>query len=82
MKTHTATKVIKTTCGKIISYFEKDGAIPKMHCMDGPAIIHPEGSKKASEYYIYGIKYSKSKWQELISQHKAVFTGEPMNLEF
>ena len=69
MKTHTATKVIKTTCGKIISYFEKEGAIPKMHCMDGPAIIHPEGSKKASEYYIYGILIPKAEYTERCVVH-------------
>jgi len=53
-----------------------------MHSMEGPALIYPKDDKKASEYYIFGIRYSKSKWQELVNQHKAVPTGEPMRFDF
>jgi len=82
MRTQTITRTINTTCGKIISYFQKDGEVAKMHSMEGPALIYPKEEKKASEYFIYGIKYSKSKWQELVNQQKVVASTEPTSLEF
>ena len=82
MRTHTITRTINTTCGKTISYFQKDGEVAKMHSMEGPALIYPKEEKKASEYYIYGIKYSKSKWQELINQQKVKVVAEPLSFEF
>lgn len=46
----------------------KDGTIihfwgNKFHNWNGPAYI-PQGNNKLAEYYIYGIKYDKQKWEE------------------
>jgi len=82
MRTHTIFRTINTTCGKTISYFQKDNEVAKMHSMEGPALIYPKDEKKVSEYYIYGIKYSRAKWQELVNQHKATIAVEPTFLDF
>ena len=37
----------------------------KLHNWDGPALI-PEGNTKKAEYYLYGIKYSKSEFKEVV----------------
>lgn len=52
------TKKMKTTDGSIIHYL--DG---KMHNWDGPAYI-PQGNKRLSEYYLFGIKHTKEQWEE------------------
>jgi hypothetical protein len=52
------TKRIKTTDGSIIHYL--DG---KMHNFDGPAYI-PQGNKRQAEYYLFGVKYTKTQWEE------------------
>jgi len=82
MRTQTVVKTINTACGKEITYFQKDNEVAKMHSMEGPALIYPKEEKKAPEYYIYGIRYSKTRWQELISQHKAMPLGDAMKFEF
>ena len=51
------TKKMKTTDGSIIYYL--DG---KMHNWDGPAYI-PQGKKRAAEYYLFGVKYTKEQWE-------------------
>ena len=82
MKTYTTVRTITTTCGKQITYFQKNDEVAKMHSMEGPALIYPAEEKKASEYYIFGVKYSKTKWQELVNQHKAMPVGDPLKFEF
>ena len=52
------TKRIKTTDGSIVHYL--DG---KMHNFDGPAYI-PQGNKRQAEYYLFGVKYTKTQWEE------------------
>jgi len=52
------TKKLKTADGSTVYYL--DG---KMHNWDGPAYI-PQGNKRASEYYLFGIKYTKEQWEE------------------
>ena len=37
----------------------------KFHNWDGPALI-PEGNHRKAEYYLYGIKYSKSEFKEVV----------------
>ena len=37
----------------------------KLHNWDGPALI-PQGNNKKAEYYLYGIKYSKSEFKEVV----------------
>ena len=82
MRTHTVVRTIKTTCGKEITYFQKNDEVAKMHSMEGPALIYPADEKKAPEYYIFGVKYTKTKWQELVNQHKAMPVGDPLKFEF
>ena len=54
--------------GKMLK--QKDGTIAyvwdnKLHNWDGPALI-PEGNERKAEYYLYGIKYSKSEFKEVV----------------
>ena len=53
MSEKTMQKQLRTPDGTIVYYM--DG---KMHNWEGPAFI-PEGNKRKSEYYLYGIKMSK-----------------------
>lgn len=82
MRTHTTIKNINTVCGKELTYLEATGQPNRMHSMEGPAVIYPKEEKKTPEYYIFGIKYSKNKWQELVNSHKVVASGEPTRLDF
>jgi len=49
---------MKTSDGSIVYYL--DG---KIHNWDGPALI-PQGNKRLSEYYLFGIKHTKEQWEE------------------
>lgn len=71
MKTRSIVRTIKTICGKTITFLQVDGQNNRAHCTTGPAIIYPDSENKSPEYYLFGIKYSKTKWKELISAHKA-----------
>jgi hypothetical protein len=51
------TKKLKTADKTVV--YHLDG---KMHNWDGPAYI-PQGNKRAAEYYLFGIKYSKDQWE-------------------
>ena len=46
----------------IVSFIELGGK-KIMHSWDGPAYI-PQGNKRASEYWVYGFKYTKDQWEE------------------
>lgn len=73
MKTKTTQRTIKTLCGKTLSFIETTGnPIKKAHSTEGPAVIYPESDNLPPEYYLYGIKYTKAKWKELINQSKVV----------
>ena len=72
MRTRSTIKTINTVCGKTITFIHNEGGRNQMHSTEGPAIIYPESENKAPEYYLFGIKYSKSKWKELLSQSKAL----------
>jgi hypothetical protein len=56
------TKRLVTAEGTIAYYLNING-INKLHNIDGPALI-PNGNKRASEYYIFGIKYTKDQWDD------------------
>jgi len=56
------TKRLVTAEGTIAYYLNING-INKLHNIDGPALI-PNGNKRASEYYIFGIKYNKEQWDD------------------
>jgi hypothetical protein len=74
-------KTMKTVCGKTITYMEAEGENNKMHSTEGPALIYPEEEKKAPEYYLFGIKYSKADWKSLLSQSKPIPDGTPMDFD-
>ena len=61
------TKKLKTQDGSIVYYQEG-----KMHNWDGPAYI-PQGNKRAAEYWLFGIKYSKDQWED----RKKDVNGQP-----
>lgn len=61
------TRQIKTADGTIIHYWNG-----KIHNWEGAAVI-PQGKLSQSEYYLFGIKYSKEQWQEA----KKDVNGEP-----
>lgn len=82
MRTRNVVRVIKTACGKTISYLQTEGQ-NKMHSTEGPAIIYAEEDSKAPEYYLYGIKYTKAEWREVLLQHKVFSTVEsPFDTEY
>lgn len=60
-------RTIKTTDGYIIETIKIPGRNLLPHSVTGPAIIYPD---KTKEYYIYGIKYKKLDWEELVKNMK------------
>ena len=78
MRTHTTIKTIKTVCGKTLTYLETTGQPNKMHSTEGPAFIYAESERKAPEYYLFGIKYSKNEWKSLVNLQKASPASEAM----
>jgi hypothetical protein len=52
------TKCLKQADGTIVYYFQN-----KMHNWESAAYI-PQGNKRAAEYYLFGIKYTKDQWLE------------------
>jgi|JI61114BRNA_FD_contig_31_2062148_length_332_multi_1_in_0_out_0_1 hypothetical protein len=45
-----------------IVYFLNVKGVMKMHNWEGPALI-PQGNKKNAEYYLFGVKVTKDKWE-------------------
>ena len=60
------TKKLKTSDGSIVYYL--DG---KMHNFDGPAYI-PQGNKRAAEYYVFGIKFTKDQFDNIKKDNNGV----------
>lgn len=60
-------RTIRTTCGHIIHVIDLPGRNLLPHSTTGPAFIYPNNKK---EYYIYGIKYSKIDWEDLMRHSK------------
>ena len=65
------TQRLVTADGTIAHYITIDG-VKKMHNWDGPAFI-PQGNKRAAEYYLFGIKYTKDQWESF----KKDVNGQP-----
>lgn len=82
MRTTTVIRTMKTACGKTITYQQETGKVGKIHSVEGPALVYPKEEGKSAEYYLNGIKYSKSTWQSLISQQKVPAAGEMMLFDF
>ena len=62
----TETKKLKTSDGTIAYYL--DG---KMHNFDGPAYI-PQGNKRAAEYYVFGVKFTKDQFDNIKKDNNGV----------
>lgn len=82
MRTTTVIKTFNTVCGKTISYIQEVGQTAKAHSTTGPAIVFPKDEKKTPEYYLFGIKYSKADWQDLINQSKVSPAASGIKLDF
>ena len=81
MRTSFETKTMRTACGKTISYILYGPGQGKMHSLTGPAVVYTGDENQSSEYYIYGIKYKKDRWQELVNQHKAMPLNDPFQFD-
>lgn len=82
MRIQTHQKTIKTTCGKTISFLQTTGnPVVKAHSTQGPAITYPESEGLSPEYYLHGIKITKTQWKEALSQSKATPTTDPIILD-
>ena len=81
MRTRSIVRTMKTVCGKTVTFLQVDGQPNKAHNIEGPAIVYPDSEKKAPEYYLFGIKYSKARWKELISAHKATSHTDSLLLD-
>ena len=82
MRTTTVIKKMNTVCGKALTYLETTGEPNRFHSTEGPAIIYSKDEKKAPEYYLFGIKYPKNKWQELVNQSKITPSADGFKLDF
>jgi hypothetical protein len=60
------TKRLKTKDGTIVYYL--DG---KMHNFDGPAYL-PQGNKRAAEYYVFGVKFTKDQFDNIKKDNNGV----------
>jgi len=60
------TKRLKTQDGTIVYYL--DG---KMHNFDGPAYL-PQGNKRAAEYYVFGVKFTKYQFDNIKKDNNGV----------
>lgn len=79
--THTTFKTIKTPEGVVLHVFTEPGKNAKPHSLEGPAIKYPKSMKRVDEYFIYGIKYTKTQWEELKETTKVTFMPIDPNLE-
>jgi len=55
-----STRTINTPEGVQITFFDK-----KLHNWNGPAIKYNDGSRRKSEYYLYGLQKTRDEWVEL-----------------
>ena len=81
MKHRSDIKTMNTVCGKTLTYIETEGLHNKMHSTEGPAVVYSEADNKASEYYLFGIRYTKPQWKSLLSQNKPIVDSTPMNFD-
>lgn len=69
-------KKITTKDGTVMHTWDK-----KLHSWVGPALI-PQGNNKLAEYYIFGIKYSKDKWDEMKKEQAKGIPLKPIGERF
>jgi hypothetical protein len=66
-------RIINTTCGHQFVVIDEQRKVLKPHSTNRPAVIYPDGRE---EYYLNGIKYEKSVWQQIVKQNKKSYTEE------
>jgi hypothetical protein len=81
MRAQTIQKTISTVCGKTISFLQTPGEVAKAHSTQGPAIVYPESEGISPEYYLNGVKMTKTQWREALSQYKAIIVADPIILD-
>ena len=54
-----STRSITTPEGIKITFFNN-----KLHNWNGPAVVYNDGSRRKSEYYLYGIQRTRDEWME------------------
>jgi hypothetical protein len=64
------TKKLKTKDGSIVYYVNIKG-VNKMHSFDGPAYL-PQGNRRAAEYYVFGIKFTKDQFDNIKKDNNGV----------
>lgn len=65
------TRKVESSDGTIAHYVNI-GGVNKLHNWDSAAFI-PRGNKRASEYWLFGLKYSKEEWED----RKKDVNGQP-----
>lgn len=71
--TQNSFKTIRTLEGITLKLYREEGKNPILHSLDGPAIKYPKGMKRPDEYYIYGIPYTKKRWEETKESSKVAY---------
>ena len=56
------TKRLKTSDGTLIHYITLDGK-NICHNWESAALL-PQGNKRAAEYWLFGVRYSKDEWED------------------
>lgn len=74
-------KTIRTPEGITLHLYLEEGKNPVPHSIDGPAIKYPKSIKKQDEYFIYGIAYTKAKWEEAKEGSKVTYMPIDPKLE-
>lgn len=74
-------RTMKTLDGIVLELYKEDGKNAVPHSMDGPAIKYPKSMKRADEYFIYGIQYTKERWEEARDSSKVSYMPIDPKLE-
>lgn len=74
-------RTMRTPEGIILELYREEGKNPVPHSLDGPAIKYPKSMKRPDEYYIYGIPYTKEKWEETKESSKVTYMPIDPKLE-
>ena len=66
-------RIINTTCGHQFVVIDEQRKILKPHSTRRAAAIYPDGSE---EFYLYGIRYEKSVWEQMTKQSRKTNSEE------
>lgn len=74
-------RTIRTPEGVVLHIYVEEGKNAVPHSLDGPAIRYPKNMKKQDEYFIYGIQYTRDKWEETKEINKVTYMPIDPKLE-